>query len=219
LRPKKPRNNPYNLAKGIVMKRQVTHAKAVYDLAEKTIMPTPEEGGEQSVLVEVGTGSTTISLARLAHRYGAKVYSIDISKTKIRRYQNMDSIMNNVEFKLGNSHEMLNQIAHHEPFINFAFLDGPPSALHTFEEFMIIQDYMLPCSILLIDNACLPCKTDTLSSCRKGKIVVPYLLASPCWKVDEYLTWGDSMIAACKQYPDPDLSHPDYEYKDYEPDA
>lgn len=49
-----------------------------------------------------------------------------------------------------------------------------------------------------------------LSPVRKGKILVPYLLASPFWEVSGYPDAGDSMVSAVMR------SEPNYADKDYE---
>jgi hypothetical protein len=49
---------------------------------------------------------------------------------------------------------------------------------------------------VLIDNAALPGARLLLSPCRKGKLLVPYLLASPVWRVKAHPRAGDSMVSA-----------------------
>ena len=69
-------------------------------------------------------------------------------------------------------------------------------------------------AILLIDNAALPGSSVRLSPVRKGKILVPYLMASANWEVIPFPNSGGSMVGAIKRdngnYADPDLEHPDY---------
>jgi hypothetical protein len=63
----------------------------------------------------------------------------------------------------------------------------------------------------LIDNAALPGEKALLTACRKGKILVPYLLASPHWQVFAHPHAGDSMISAIYK-DEPSYANPDYEY-------
>ena len=49
---------------------------------------------------------------------------------------------------------------------------------------------------MLIDDAALPGARLLLSPCRKGKLIVPYLLASPFWSVTAHPRAGDSMVSA-----------------------
>jgi len=87
-------------------------------------------------------------------------------------------------------------LAEQLPRIDFLFLDSAASAMHTFREFMSVERLLAPGSILLIDNAAIPGESKLLSLARKGKILVPYLLASPYWRVAGHPQAGDSMVSA-----------------------
>lgn len=86
--------------------------------------------------------------------------------------------------------------------------------MHTFQEFQIIEPFLKAGASLLIDNASLPNTRVMLSPCRKGKIIVPYLLASVWWEVTGHPTAGDSMVSAvrhdCPEFADPAFEWPGF---------
>ena len=88
--------------------------------------------------------------------------------------------------------------------------------MHTFREFQVLERSLKAASCVLIDNAALPKKNAKflLSPCRKGKILVPYLLASARWEVHGLPTAGDSMVSAfCHERTN--FADPSYERSEY----
>ena len=63
--------------------------------------------------------------------------------------------------------------------IDFALLGAAPSATHTLREFFALEARLGPGARILIDEAALPGARLALRPCRQGKLLVPYLLASP----------------------------------------
>ena len=149
------------------------------------------------VLVETGCGLSTLALVEVARRTGARVYSCDRDKDKLDllRERTRDALAE-VTFLVGDSLESLAQIAARHGRIDFALLDSAPSATHTLHEFLLLEPRFGPGSRVLIDNAALPGARLLLGPCRKGKLVVPYLLASPFWTVTAHPRAGDSMVSA-----------------------
>jgi precorrin-6B methylase 2 len=170
---------------------------------------------QQPVFVETGCGLSTLSLAAEGRRLGATVYSCDYNHEKADelREQATDKV-DNVQFLFGDSHDSLKTIAAQHQRIDFLFLDSAASAMHTFREFMIMENNLGTGSCLVVDNAALPSELQTLGPVRKGKILIPYLLASPFWEVTGHPTAGDSMVSAVMReesnYADPEFEHPEY---------
>lgn len=170
---------------------------------------------EKPVFVETGCGLSTVALATEGRERGATVYSCDYNHEKADelRAQVGDKVAN-VQFEFGDSHESLEKIAGEYPKIDFLFLDSAASAMHTFREFMIVENNLSAGSCVVVDNAALPKEPQTLGPVRKGKILVPYLLASPFWEVYGHPTAGDSMVSAVMHgngaYADPEYEHPEY---------
>jgi hypothetical protein len=123
--------------------------------------------------------------------------------------------MDNVIFLIGDSIINLNKIALNHPHIHFAFLDSAPSAMHTFCEFQSIKKCLKTDSCILIDNAAFTNAKLLLSRCRKGKILIPFLLASPNWVVHAYPNAGDSMISAI-YHNEPNYADHSYELSGYD---
>lgn len=162
-------------------------------------------------LVETGAGRTTKVIAEYSRSSNGHFFSCDVNQQKIDKLRS-DPSCSDVTFLAGNSTEKLRDLTKKIDHVDFAFLDSYPSALHTFEEFQILEPLMeLPGSILVIDNASLPGQSHQLTGCRKGKILVPYLLASPYWLVTTHPHDGGSMIVAVRQR-EPDFSDPSYEH-------
>jgi len=153
--------------------------------------------GHRLVFVETGCGLSTLALAEVAHRTGAHVYSCDLNPEKVDelRARTGDALAD-VSFLIGDSLASLAQIAGRHERIDFALLDSAPSATHTLREFLLLEPRFGPGSRVLIDNAALPGARLLLSPCRKGKLIVPYLLASPFWTVSAHPRAGDSMVSA-----------------------
>ena len=120
-----------------------------------------------------------------------------------------EPLLRGVEFVTGDSIEALTELVR-TVTPGFLFLDSAASAMHTFREFLVCEQALRAGACLLVDNAALPCTTKTLSPVRKGKILVPYLLASPLWEVQPHPRAGDSMIAAIR-HADPVFADPAYE--------
>lgn len=167
------------------------------------------------VFVETGSGVSTVALARAAHKLNGFVYSCDYNNEKVAALKEAaGGDVGSIRFVIGDSLDSLQDIASKHDHLDFVFLDSAASATHTFREFSIVERCLHPGSVLLIDNAALPEETCTLSPVRKGKILVPYLLASPVWEVTGYPSAGDSMVAAVRhekpEYADARYEHPEY---------
>ncbi len=149
------------------------------------------------VFVETGCGASTLALVDVARRTGAHVYSCEADPEKIALLQERTrDAFSEVTFLPGDSLSSLEQIAARHGRIDFALLDSAPSATHTLREFLLLEPRFGPESRVLIDNAALPGARLLLGPCRNGKLVVPYLLASPLWTVSAYPRAGASMVGA-----------------------
>lgn len=191
--------------------RDCSHA----DLITKLISAQAGDFDRAPVLVETGCGLSTVALASESARLGGTVYSCDYSSEKADALLlRAGEEVSNIHFEFGDSLESLLRIRERHPRIDFLFLDSAASAMHTFREFMTVEDRLEAGACLLIDNAALPNETRVLGPVRKGKIIVPYLLASPYWEVTAYPTAGDSMVAAV-MHEERDFSDPAYEHPDY----
>lgn len=170
---------------------------------------------ENPVFVETGCGLSTVALAAEGRKHSATVYSCDYNNQKADELRaQVGNKVDNVKFEFGDSHESLQRIANQHTRIDFLFLDSAASAMHTFREFMLVESKLIPGACIIVDNAALPRETHTLGPVRKGKILVPYLLASPFWEVIGHPTAGDSMVSAVMHkegdYADPEYEHPEY---------
>jgi predicted O-methyltransferase YrrM len=172
------------------------------------------DGQERLVFVEVGAGLTTSTIAAQARRLNAAFYCCDINGQLLQEIAG--SLAPGTVFHLapGDSVTVLSRIAAESDRVDFVFLDSAPSAMRTFREFQILEPLFRPGSIVISDNASLPGTRFTFSACRKGRILVPYLLASPFWEVTAWPRGGDSMIAAVR-HAEPEWSDPAYEWSDY----
>lgn len=187
--------------------RNETHSQLINRLIEQNRFVSRQK----AVWIEIGSGFTTLMLAELADRYNAVFYSCDINLNKMNDLkEKLGEKSSNVCFVHGNSLESIPSILKNHTCVHFVFLDSAPSAMHTFQEFKIIEPYLVPGSIVIIDNAAFPNNKNLLTPCRKGKVLVPYLLASPYWKVVSHPHAGDSMVSATH------MSQPEYAEKDYE---
>ena len=186
--------------------RDLTHGEMI-ELVLRDCPPREKN----AVFVEIGSGFTTLIIAQIAKRYDALFYSLDNNLNKIedikKRIQNE---VDNINFLAGDSHESLPKIIEKHHRIHFIFFDSAPSAMHTFQEFLQMEKNLKPGSCIIIDNAAMPGQKALLTPCRKGKILVPYLLASPYWKVFGHPHAGDSMVSAIYQ-DSAEYAHPDYE--------
>jgi hypothetical protein len=104
--------------------------------------------------------------------------------------------LENVQFLAGDSLETLPAIAARHERIDFALVGSAPSATHTLREFFALEARLGPGARLLVDEAALPGARLTLGPCRKGALLVPYLLASPVWRVTAHPRAGESMVSA-----------------------
>jgi predicted O-methyltransferase YrrM len=140
---------------------------------------------------------TSAILAQKARTLGARYYACDSNADLVDAMRGSISDDGFVEFRVGDSPMTLSAIAREVDYVDFAFLDGAAFAMKSFREFAVLEPKFRPGSILVMDNAALPGETRPLRSpCRKGKIVVPYLLASPFWEVIGLPEDGDGMVAA-----------------------
>jgi predicted O-methyltransferase YrrM len=149
------------------------------------------------VCVETGCGLSTLALAEVAKRTGAEFYSCDANAEKIEELKRrVPEALACVHFLEGDSLASVAEIAARHERIDFALLDSAPSATHTLREFQLLEPRLDTGSRVLIDNAALPNARLLLSPCRKGRLLVPYLLASPFWTVTGHPRAGDSMVSA-----------------------
>ncbi len=192
-------------------RRELTHGQMLARLiVERRPFLPPDP-----VFVETGCGLSTVYLAEAARACNATAWSCDFNEAKVAALKrHVGEHIKHVNFLIGDSHEGLRQILARHPRLDIVFLDAAASAMHTIHEFLIIEPHMPAGSALLIDNAALPGERALLSPCRKGRIVVPYLLASPWWEVRGHPTAGDSMISAIR-HDQPVHAHPDYEWPEF----
>lgn len=193
------------------VKRELSHGEMI----SKIISAHSAEFSENPVFVETGCGLSTVALAAEGHKLGATVYSCDYNNEKADELRaQVGNKVGNVRFEFGDSLESLKRITGQHERFDFVFLDSAASAMHTFREFMLVENNLRAGACLIVDNAALPGETHTLTPVRKGKILVPYLLASPFWEVSGHPAAGDSMVSAVMHkegaYADPAYEHPEY---------
>lgn len=165
----------------------------------------------EPIIIEVGLGLTSGAVASFARSARARYYACDLNADLVQTLERALSPDGFIQFRVGKSEEVLRQIVSEVPRIDFAFLDGAPSAMTTFREFSILEPRFESGAILVLDNAAVPGERQKLRTpCRKGKILVPYLLASPFWEVIGLPNDGDSMVAALK-HAEPDFADSAYE--------
>ena len=198
-------------------KQNLTRVGRLYthsEMIEKLLKLRRPNFGEKPVFVETGCGLSTLTLDKYAKAFNATAYSLDFNPHKSHALKTeMASRVGSIEFVIGDSLAGLKNITAKQD-IDFLFLDSAASAMHTFKEFLICENALKPGASVLVDNAALPRETRTLSPVRKGKILVPYLLASPYWQVSAHPLAGDSMISALR-HNSPDFADPEYEHPDY----
>ncbi|HTO55836.1 MAG TPA: class I SAM-dependent methyltransferase [Myxococcota bacterium] len=149
------------------------------------------------VLVETGCGLSTLALAEVAERVGGYVYSCELDPRRIDALRsNAPDALERVHFVAGDSLASLERIAARHEAIDFALFDSAPSATHILHEFQALERRLNPGARILIDEAALPGARLLLGPCRKGKLVVPYLLASPVWRVSAFPRASNSMVSA-----------------------
>jgi len=184
------------------------------ELIEKLLKKRKKIWKHNPVFVETGSGISTISLSKCAKELNALAYSLDYNSDKCDELkQRVGDQLSNIEFIIGDSLINLPKIIDKHS-IDFLFLDSAPSAMHIFREFLICEPAFKPGACLLVDNAALPEEKCLLSLVRKGKILVPYLLASAYWEVQAHPKAGDSMISAIlheeAKFADPAYEQPNY---------
>ena len=158
------------------------------------LQPRPPDA---PVLVQTGCGPATPALAAVADRVGAVLYCCEADGDKIAALQAADgSALGDVLFLRGDSLEELARIAARHERVDFALLGSAPSATHTLHEFFALEARLGPGARVLIDEAALPGARLALRHCRRGKLLVPYLLASPVWRVAAHPRVGESMVSA-----------------------
>ena len=192
--------------------RKRSHGELIKILLEKDV---DRLSGKKPVFVETGCGLSTLSLAEMGARVSATIITCDYNSEKADELRaSSENILGNVRFMIGDSLDSLGKIAAEHPEIHFLFLDSAASAMHTFREFLLVEQCLKPGATVLVDNAAIPGAWRVLSPVRKGKILVPYLLASPCWEVTGHPESGDSMVSAVLRS-EPDFADPAYEDADY----
>jgi len=163
------------------------------------------------VFVELGAGLTTQVIAKHAERFEAAFYSCDEDEERLIRLAR--EVKYPVNFCQGTTTEGLHVVRENEDHVDFLFMDAAPSAMLNFIDFQIMEDYLEPGSLLIMDNACRPSGAGPYHGpCRKGKIVVPYLEGHKYWEVIEHSNFGGSMIAAVRhdepRYVSSEYEHP-----------
>lgn len=192
--------------------RKRTHGEFIKDLLKPDL---DRLSGENPVFVETGCGVSTLSLAEIGLKVSAVICSCDYNSEKANELRAVSgNTLDNVRFMMGDSLKSLEKIVSEYPEIHFVFLDSAASAMHTFREFMVVEKHLKPGARVLVDNAAIPGFQRLLGPVRKGKILVPYLLASPYWEVAGHPDSGDSMVSAILRS-EPDYADPDYEAPEY----
>jgi methyltransferase family protein len=187
--------------------RRYTHSEMIKQLIEQY----RKNFSDRPVFVETGSGLSTVALAEVGVRFGAWVFSCDNDAEKVEELKKTAGAkIENVTFMVGDSIASLNEITTSHDRIDFLFLDSAASAMHTFREFQTVEPFLSSHACVLIDNAALPDARLLLTPCRKGKILVPYLLASTHWQVHAHPRDGDSMISA-RRFDKPE--HADLSYE------
>lgn len=151
----------------------------------------------RAIFVETGAGASTLALAHAARELDAFVYSCDSNEAKVEALrEELGDAQKYVQFLVGDSLASVARIAARHDRIDFAFFDSAPSATHTLREFLALELRFAAGARVAIDDAALPGARLLLSPCRKGRLLVPYLLASPFWTVTGHPRSGDSMVSA-----------------------
>ena len=193
------------------VRKQKTHGELIEELISASI----DIHHGKKIFVETGCGVSTISLGKCGSEGDVTIYTCDINSEKADELKELSGpSIGNVQFRIGSSLDSLESIAQNHDTIDFLFLDSAASAMYTFQEFMTVEKCLKTGSVLLIDNAAIPGEKHLLSPVRKGKILVPYLLASRYWEVQGHPDAGDSMVSAIKR-DSPDYADPMYEDPGY----
>ncbi len=163
----------------------------------RTLLADMKPATRPVVFVQTGVSAATVALADAAARVGAAVYACDSNRAAVAelRAQAGESL-SDVIFLEGDTVESLARISARHEQVDFALFDSEPSATHTLREFQLLEPRLCPGARLLVADASLPRARLVLGPCRKGKLLVPYLLASPVWRVKAHPRTGDSMVSA-----------------------
>jgi predicted O-methyltransferase YrrM len=172
--------------------RRQDHASLIRQLTAELDAPRTR----RAIFVETGCGPSTLALAQAADELGAFLYSCDSDEAKVAALREQLGDARHVQFLLGDSLASVARIAERHERIDFAYFDSAPSATHTLREFLALEPRLGAGARILIDDAALPGARLLLSPCRKGRLLVPYLLASPFWTVTAHPRAGDSMVSA-----------------------
>ena len=190
--------------------REFSHAEMI----ERLFRERRDSFRDHPVFIETGCGLSTLAISKWAGALNGLAYSLDHNSQKIDDLKSKagDRVAN-VQLLIGDSLENLpNVVAEHS--IDFLFLDSAASALHTFREFLTCEPALKAGACVLVDNAALPNEKRLLSPVRKGKILVPYLLAAADWEVRGHPLAGDSMVSAIRHaegnFADFAYEHPAY---------
>ena len=173
--------------------RTQDHAALIHELLAQFEPPR----ARRAIFVETGCGASTLALAQAARELDAFLYSCDSNEAKVEALrEQLGDANEHVQFLVGDSLIGVAQIAARHERIDFALFDSAPSATHTLREFLALEPRFAAGARVLIDDAALPGARLLLSPCRKGRLLVPYLLASPFWTVTGHPRAGDSMVSA-----------------------
>lgn len=163
----------------------------------RSLLANGKPATRRVAFVQTGIGACTVALAEVASRVGAVLYACDPNAEAIAELRAAGGeALSEVSFLAGDTLESLARIAARHEQVDFALFDSAPSATHTLHEFQALEPRLGPGARLLIGDASLPGARLVLAPCRKGKLLVPYLLASPVWRVKGHPRTGDSMVSA-----------------------
>jgi SAM-dependent methyltransferase len=177
--------------------RSVWRAQSQAGLIRRLLADVKPATQRPIVFVETGCGLSTVALAQVAGRVGAEVYSCEVDPARIEALRaQAPELSDCVHFLEGDSLTSLQRIAARHEAVDFALFDSAPSATHTLREFQALESRLDAGSRIAIDEAALPGARLLLGPCRKGKLLVPYLLASPVWRVSAHPRTSESMVSA-----------------------
>lgn len=177
--------------------RSVGEAQGYGGLIRSLVSKLEPPRGRRPLYVQTGCGPATRALAEIARETGALLYVCEPSADRIDALRGASPYeLGHVQFLCGDSLASVAQIATRHERLDFALLDSAPSATQTLHEFLCLEPRFVPGARILIGDAALPDARLLLRPCRKGKLLVPYLLASPFWSVSAHRRPGDPMVSA-----------------------
>lgn len=188
------------------------------DVLKKYLPKIPNPDNRRVVIVETGIGLSSFPLIEYVYAHpNVVLYCIDTSKEVIKSLQEGLDPDRKVNFLHMDTEKGLQFVIGAEKYIDLLFFDAVPCAYRTFKEFQMCEHLLTPGSIYVMDNARIPEKEHIKgeckgAACRKGKVIVPYLLASPHWVVKAFPQEAGGMIGAIMQ-PDAKYSDPAYSSK------